>query len=246
MRVPLGRAPGAPVLLVLSFLCACSAPPARPGRGGPKTLHGKPGGRPPRPASHPAAPSFRGRSLSSWTKQFQGVEDYGARVQASEALAAIGAPAAPALAKALQDPDLRFLASVALRKIGAPAVPQVIRVLSDPDEETRLAAVGVLGEIGPQAKEAVPALMKMVKEGSSMERWAALEALGNIGPAAKAAVPLVLDILEGKSGPGLTTTEKLRALKVLEGLLRDENALVRRAAASVLERIRGKKPGGKK
>ena len=235
--------PGA-ALLFLAL--GCSAPP-RGGSPGNEKPPEAPASRPaPRPASRPAPePSFHGRTLSAWIKQFQEVEDYGARVQAADALAAIGAPAAPALAESLQDPELRFLASVSLKKIGPPAVPEVIRVLSDPDEETRLAAAGVLGGIGPQAKEAVPALMEMVKKGSSMERWVALEALGNIGPAAKAAIPLVLSILEHKGGPDLTTSQKLRALKVLEGLLRDENALVRRAAASVLERIGGKKGAGK-
>ena len=192
----------------------------------------------PGPAKPSKEPSFRGRPLSEWVKQFQESEDYGARVQASEALTAIGGPAVPALDESLEDPELRFLASVALRKIGSPAVPEVVKTLDDPDEEIRIAAIGVLGGIGPQAQKAVPALMEVVKKGEPMERWAALEALGNIGPAARAAVPLVLDILEQKSGPKLSTSEKIRALRVLEGLLRDENELVRRTAASVLKKIR--------
>ena len=195
------------------------------------------------PASRPARkePAFRGRPLSDWTRQFQETEDYGARVQASEALAAMGAPAVPALVEALADPELRFLAAVALKSMGPAAVAGLVKAMEDPDEEIRIAVIGVLGGIGPDARAAVPALMERVRRGEPMERWAALEALGNIGPAARAAVPLVLSILERKGGAPLPPSQKIRALKVLEGLLRDENELVRQAAASVLRRIRGEK-----
>ncbi len=237
-----------PILCAWAFalaLSSCSCPPSRDaGKGGvPASSRPAPGA----PASRPAGPpSFHGRSLAQWAKAFLEEEDYGARVQASEALAALGAPAVPTLAQALRDPELRFLAGRALEKIGRPAVAGLVPVLSDPDEETRIAAVGVLGGIGPQAKEAVGALMERVRKGSPLERWAALEALGNIGPAASAALPLVLSILEQRKGPPLTAAQKIRALKVLEGLLRDENELVRRTAASVLERIRrGGKAGEK-
>ncbi|HHI68861.1 MAG TPA: hypothetical protein ENJ97_05995, partial [Planctomycetes bacterium] len=111
-----GFLPHGAALLFLAL--GCSAPPRgeAPGKEKPPEAPAS------RPASRPAPePSFHGRSLSAWVKQFQEVEDYGARVQAADALAVIGAPAASALAESLQDPELRFLASVSLKKIGPPA-----------------------------------------------------------------------------------------------------------------------------
>jgi HEAT repeat protein len=83
-----------------------------------------------------------------------------------------------------------------------PAVPVLIDILKagnkekgDEGEELvwfRIAALGVLKKIGPDAKDAVPVLVEIVQgtqgESSTLPHFAA-EVLGAIGPTAKAAVP---------------------------------------------------------
>ena len=141
------------------------------------------------------------------------------RPAAAEALARIGRgdEAVPLLAKMLRRSD-EFDRSAAARALGnlgplgEPVIPDLIRALTDPERRVRDKASGALARIGPPA---VPALIKTLEHPDATVRKHAAWALGQIGPGAAAA-----------------TTALERAMK-------DENALVRSAAAKALKRIQG-------
>jgi HEAT repeat protein len=77
----------------------------------------------------------------------------------------------------------------ALAGIGAPAVPALIPAVKAP--QSRLWAVLVLGEIGPEAKAAVPALAEVLESSPANIRVEILLTLGKIGSAAEAALPQI-------------------------------------------------------
>jgi HEAT repeat protein len=112
-----------------------------------------------------------------------------------ETMESTAAPAVPALARALGDPDLfvRWAAARTLGKMGpvepALVVPPMARLLFDPDLNVRLAAALALDRIGPAAQAAVPALIRATKASDALEREAAIRTLGGIGTGAQPAVP---------------------------------------------------------
>lgn len=116
-------------------------------------------------------------------------EDDRARRGALLALGFMGrhaAPAAPLLLDLLasEDPATVKLAGEALRRCGPWAdeyVPEILeRLRFATDEQVRWAAAGVLGRIGPAAREAVPALREARAGEGERLRAAAAEALARI------------------------------------------------------------------
>ena len=139
------------------------------------------------------------------------------RLAATLALGEIG-PAArdsvDGLTRALNDTDgrVRHAAADALGGIGVAAVAALRKAVEDGDD-SRLAAVTALGEIGPPANAAIPELRVCLSDKTPSIRCFAAQALGEIG--ARAAPAL---------GP-------------LRMALGDEESAVRESAASALGQI---------
>jgi HEAT repeat protein len=111
------------------------------------------------------------------------------RQHAALALGKIGVDASaaePNLQKALKDKDQEVRCQAAralggLGKAGLPALPELIRMLKDDDvAEVRIAVIQVLGEFGPDAKNAVDALSIASRDGRPGIREAAADALKKV------------------------------------------------------------------
>jgi HEAT repeat protein len=82
------------------------------------------------------------------------------------------------MVKALADREaaVRISVASALASVDAvqakTAVPVLLEILKDRDAENRRGAVFVLGQIGPDAREALPALKQSLKDPSSEVRQA--------------------------------------------------------------------------
>jgi HEAT repeat protein len=72
-------------------------------------------------------------------------------------------------------------------------IPALIEALKDRDGDVRRWAMELLGEFGPEAREAVPALIQLLKSPVDQE-WA-MGILGRIGPDARDAVPALTEVL---------------------------------------------------
>lgn len=123
----------------------------------------------------------------------------------------------PELRKMLDDPAPRVQAQGALglslhREKAAPAVPRLVELLKSTDPLVRQQSALALGKIGPEARDGVAGLTVTLEDPEWAVRRQAALALGEIGE--KSARP------------------------ALEKRARDENALVRKAAAQALERLR--------
>ncbi len=146
--------------------------------------------------------------------------------------------------------EKRLAANVLARyeRLAAPALPGLIEMLSDRDFQTRRAAIGAIGMIGPPAGDAVPELMRVLENDIPNERLDAAWALGQIGPEAQDAWPLLMRLwelrgpdpqLKHESGNRMHTAvvalgniDPERAMTELGGSLDDPQWPVRR---SVLE-----------
>ena len=97
----------------------------------------------------------------------------------------------------LKDPDegVDRSAGAALIRLGKPAVEVMRTKLATP--ETRLAALEILGAIGPKAKAAVPDVIAALSASDAEFRSDAAMALGRMGGEAADAVPQLLKMLEG-------------------------------------------------
>jgi HEAT repeat protein len=73
-------------------------------------------------------------------------------------------------------------AAVELAKQGAPAAPLLAKMLDDSDENVRTNAAYALGTMGAQAKAAIPALVQALAVENSAVCSQAAQALGKIGP----------------------------------------------------------------
>ena len=122
-------------------------------------------------------------------------------LRAVYALAALGAPAVPALIDVLREEaparcrlnagrsranpaggnPSELHAAHALGAVGAPAVAALSAALEDGEWAVRAAAADALGNIGTPAQAAVPALLRALGDDSMWVRRNALEALGTIG-----------------------------------------------------------------
>ena len=117
-------------------------------------------------------------------------------VDVLETLGATAAPAAPALVRALSDPDpfVRWAAARTLGKI-APAVsnlavPALAAMLDDADLDLRVAAAAALEHYGKAAATALPDLIRALGASDAEMRVAVIRALGAIGvPDARQAIP---------------------------------------------------------
>jgi HEAT repeat protein len=132
------------------------------------------------------------------------------------ALGNVGADAdavAPRLLPFLTDEDegVRSGAERSLAKFGAGVVPRLRAALTGHGAALRREAAGVLGRIGPDAKDAAKELAQALGDKDPAVRRAAAEALGKIGP---------------EAGPD--------ALSALEAALKDADPEVRSQAALAL------------
>jgi len=126
-------------------------------------------------------------------------EDPNVRRAAVQALAESKAPSeevAPRLVAAIEQADPELIRDVigALSAMGANAVPRVKRGLDNP--KLRGYAAVILGNIGPEAKEAVPELIEALNVEDDPEfRREVLFTLGRIGRPAAPAVEKIIEIL---------------------------------------------------
>src|SRR5262245_44264607 len=115
------------------------------------------------------------------------------------------------------DPARQAKAAYSLSKLGAEAktaVPDLIAALKSKSSEVRQNAALALGQIGPDAADAVLALTEALADEEWAVRRQAVLALGQIGEAAKVSV------------------------KQVQGLTRDANSLVAKAAQEALAKLR--------
>jgi HEAT repeat protein len=124
----------------------------------------------------------------------------------------LGKEAVPALARALNDPDVQMrrnavlvLSDLSGTWEGKPtvdiraAIPALIKATGDKDSDVRGWAAQALGTIGPDAKEAVPTLIRLLEDGDEGARNSSCIALGEIGPVAKSALPALHEALNDPS-----------------------------------------------
>ena len=108
-----------------------------------------------------------------------------ARVDPAWAIAPEIQPALPAVVEALKSniPRVNQAAHTLLVRIGRPAVPALIELLAEWEElGHRLAALGLLAQLGPSAGEAAPALAEVLGSGEPELRQAAAGARATWAP----------------------------------------------------------------
>ena len=120
-----------------------------------------------------------------------GDEDLYLRGAAALALGQIGAPAVPALARALQGPssEVRWSAAIALGRVGSPALaalPALTKALADPSEHVRQAAAVALGGLGQPAQSSAAELTRLLSDREESVRTAAAQALRTVDPGGRA------------------------------------------------------------
>ena len=134
-----------------------------------------------------------------------------------------------------------------LAAIGAPAVPALIAALEDARENVRAAAVYALGEMGPRAASAVDALIQVLADDSEDVRRHATSALGMIKVPVSKTVPALVRILEDPENTDLAFfaaqaltrigPDATEAVPALQAALLSESAYVRGFASEALSRI---------
>jgi HEAT repeat protein len=149
-------------------------------------------------AALPPAPEI---TLPIWKKALEGVDET-TMAHALDALARLGAPAVPAMAKALQYEALRPHVVKVLQELGpdaAGASSALAELVNDPDEATAHEATQTLARIGPGAKAAVPVLVEALKQNGHPNAHAIVYALGAIGPAAGDAEDELMALVGGSN-----------------------------------------------
>jgi HEAT repeat protein len=209
------------------------------------------------PAAEEQAPADGERQLVEALAQGLFDPDVRNRLGAVDALEDIGpaaAPAAPALVKALCDPDkfVRWSAARTLGKLApadaGPAVRGLTELVCFPDLDVQLAALNALTAYGPLAEEAVPTLAKAVVnvKFDADVRVGAIRALEGVGTAAAPAIPALITaltegtdrvrraaaLLLGKFGPAAR-----EALPALRNALNDRDPDTRRFASEAILNI---------
>jgi HEAT repeat protein len=117
-------------------------------------------------------------------------------------LRAIGPDAVPAvsqLVEALSDDDAPVWSGAReiLVSIGKPAIAAVTKVLTQKkDEHVHVLAIGILGEIGPDANAAIPTLLPLLESKSLVVRLHAGKAIVHINPKHDAPIATLVDALQ--------------------------------------------------
>lgn len=143
---------------------------------------------------------------------------------ASDVLGRMGAPAVPALRDGLKKGNPVFALS-ALKQLGSaakPALPAVLGVVKaggmpqvDPQQGAAYAlAIEVVGNIGPDAREAVPMLIVHLTPKNPAATHV-IVALGRMGAAAKDAVPALTEI--AANGPAALRVHAKDSLRKIKG-----------------------------
>ena len=154
-----------------------------------------------RPSPAPAGVvSALGRALGGSTPEVRA-----AAAWALEALGAQAAPAEPALAQRLDDPDepVRAAAARALGSLGAAArgaVPRLLRALDDPREVVRWEATRALARIGVVPGRHLSDLSRALESPDPSVRNFAAFTLGGMGAAAGEALEALVAMLENEDG----------------------------------------------
>lgn len=130
-----------------------------------------------------------------------------------DALAQIGPPAVPALLAQVEKLAPSMItrdhwALKVLKNIGTSALPELREALKSPNTSVRLAALGTIAELGPEAREARPDILKLGNDADPLIRATLLSAMVSIDSSTS------------------------RALKNIEASAQDAHPLVRAAAAS--------------
>ena len=162
-----------------------------------------------------------------------------------------GAPAVPALAGALKDPDphVRSVAAKSLGLIGPAAKAAVPQLKERLTTEDRLDAMKALANFGSEALPALESLTALLKDSDDKVRWQAARILGKIGPTAAPAVPALLAALKdeddevrehaaealGDIGPNVPNANQV--VTALAETLKDPKSNVRRDAVRSLGQL---------
>jgi HEAT repeats len=159
-------------------------------------------------------PLYRGRSATSWLAQLKD-EDDKTRADAIEAIGVLARKnkkLIPVVFDALKsDPSSLVVnpASNALVSLGPDVLPTLIEMAKDKSQKnSRVHAIQVIGDMGPNAKTAVPVLAKSLAESDVAILRSSIRALSLIGPDAKDAIPDLVNALgdcnaaAGKPMPG--------------------------------------------
>lgn len=131
----------------------------------------------------------------------------------TDALAQIGPPAVPALLAQVEKISATsitrdFWVIKVLKNIGSSALPELRQALASPNTSVRLAALGTIADLGPEAREARADVLKLGNDPDPQVRALLLSAMVSID----------------------SSTSK--ALKLIEPAIKDAQPLVRAAAAS--------------
>lgn len=102
----------------------------------------------------------------------------------------------------LSGPDPALTSLSALVKLGAPAVPALVKAMEDPQYTNSDWVVEVLARMGPEAKEAVPALLRRLESDTTTEavQCATIVAKWKIDGDAAFARARAIPLLDSKSG----------------------------------------------
>jgi HEAT repeat protein len=92
-------------------------------------------------------------------------------------------------------------AAYALAAIGAPAIPALVELLNSTSEWVRINVAFALGEMGPRAATAMPNLVSMLNDDSHSVVRTALDAIGQIRTGANAALPEIRRLMELQDPP---------------------------------------------
>lgn len=144
----------------------------------------------------------------------------------------------------------RLEAAEALEAIGPNALPLAIKALDDKAWYVRHAAMSAISSFGAEAKSAVPALTKQLENEEPALRAMAAQALGHIGPAASDAVKPLSELLEDSQSlvkmhaawalariqPGKTKAFK-KALPILINALKSEDPELKDEAIEALSEM---------
>jgi HEAT repeat protein len=183
-------------------------------------------------------------ALQALADAVQQDQDQALRKRAIFALARVGKPAVPVLAKTLgdKDPSVRLQAVTSLGRIGADAVEPLVGAFKDEDTEVRQEAARVLGTMNKSDPGVVPALVRALKDPQDMVRGQAINSLQLLRADADAVLAELTPVLEDKN-----VEVRLGAIRFLgefgppavprlASMLKDPEPAVWRTASTTLEK----------